>query len=111
MQILFSKDKLRRICNSERELRKEFGSSCARIIRRRLDDLYAADSLETMSNLPGRCHELTGDRKGQLSLDLEQPLRLIFAPANNPLPVKKDGGLLWAEVTSIQIFEVVDTHE
>lgn len=111
MQILFSKEKLRRICNSERELKRKFGSPCARIIRRRLDDLYAADSLETMTNLPGNCHELKGDRKGQLSIDLEQPLRLIFIPANNPIPVKNDGGLLRSEVTAIKILEVVDTHE
>lgn len=61
--------------------------------------------------LPGGCHELTGDKKGQLSLDLDGPYRLIFEPAHNPLPVKEDGGLDWAGVVTVRIFGVANTHE
>ncbi len=64
-----------------------------------------------MRNLPGRCHELLYDRAGQLSLDLDRPYRLIFAPAHEPIPVKSDGGLDWKEVTAIKILGVEDTHE
>ena len=63
-----------------------------------------------MRTLPGRCHELTGDRKGTLSIDLDGPYRLIFEPAENPPPVKTDGGLAWELVTAIRILEVEDTH-
>jgi len=83
----------------------------AKVIRRRLDDLDAADNLEVMRNLPGRCHELKGDRKGQLSIDLVHPERLVFVPAHDPVPIKEDGGIDWKRVTSIKIVEVVDTHE
>jgi proteic killer suppression protein len=64
-----------------------------------------------MRKLPGRCHELKGDRGGQLSLDLDGPYRLIFRPGHDPIPAKGDGGLDWAQVTDIVMLEVVDTHE
>lgn len=83
----------------------------AKLIRRRLDDLHAAPDLETMRHLPGRCHELKGDRALQLSVDLDGPYRLIVYPAHNPIPLKPDGGLDWRKVTAVVIKEVVDTHE
>ena len=81
-------------------------------MRRRLDELDAAESLEVMRKFPqARCHELKGDRKGQLSVDLDQPYRLIFEPANEPIPRKPDGGLDWTKVNAIRILEVgVDYH-
>lgn len=83
---------------------------CAELLRRRLDDLEAADNLEVMRSLPGRCHELTGNLKGMLSLDLEHPYRLLFDVARNPTPKKSDGGLDWSKVTSIKIHGIKDTH-
>lgn len=40
--------------------------------------MRAAPTLEAMRNLPGRCHELRGNRGGQLSIDLDGPYRLLF---------------------------------
>jgi proteic killer suppression protein len=68
--------------------------------------------LEDLRDLPqARCHELHGKRKGQLSVDLDGPYRLVFKPANDPLPKKSDGGLDWTRVTAIMIIGVEDTHE
>ncbi len=72
--------------------------------------MRAAPNLETMRTLPGRCHELHGDRKGQLALDLEHPRRLVFVPANDPVPTRAEGGLDWSRVTVVKILEVVDYH-
>lgn len=63
-----------------------------------MDDLVAALTLEEFRNLPGRCHELHSDRAGQLSLDLDGPYRLIFEPADDPIPTKPDGGLEWSDL-------------
>lgn len=82
----------------------------AEIIRRRLDDLDAASCLEEMRYLPGRCHELRGTRKGQLSLDLVHPQRLIFTPLMIPYPTKADGGMNWSQIESILILGIEDTH-
>jgi proteic killer suppression protein len=64
-----------------------------------------------MRHVPGRCHEVVGNRAGQLSLDLDHPYRLIFEPANDPIPRKDDGGLDWTKVTAVIIIGVEDTHE
>ena len=89
---------------------REFGKICARKIKARLDDLQAAAALEDMRNLAGRCHELKGDRKGQLSLDLQHPRRLIFVPGGDKVATKEDGGLDWGSVSAVEIIGVEDTH-
>jgi len=82
-----------------------------RKLQQRLMELSAAASLADMLRLPpARCHELKGDRKGELSVDLEHPFRLLFVPANIPIPAKEDGGLDWAGVTEIEIIDILDTH-
>lgn len=73
-------------------------------------DLSAAPTLEDLRTLPGRLHELTGDRKGQLALDLQQPYRLVIEPTEEPAPVKDDGGLDWRRITAVTIVEIVDYH-
>jgi proteic killer suppression protein len=111
VEVLFDDERLRDDCNEERALIRRFNRQRAKLIRRRLDDLHAAPNLETMRLLPGRCHELTGDRKGQLSIDLDGPYRLIIRPVDNPIPRKPDGGLSWREVRNVSIVEITDTHE
>ncbi|GAB1543478.1 hypothetical protein NUACC21_61530 [Scytonema sp. NUACC21] len=111
MDIVFKNKKLEKDCNDQRLLEKKYGTDRAKRIRRRLDDLYDANVLEDMRNLPGRCHELLYDRAGQFSLDLDHPYRLIFEPANEPIPTKPDGGIDWTEVTAVRILGVEDTHE
>ena len=89
---------------------KRWGSMRAKIVRRRLDDLHAADSLEDMRNIPGNCEELSGNRKGQLSVRLDGGYRLIFIPEHDPIPTKPDGGLDWNKVTAIKVIGVEDYH-
>jgi proteic killer suppression protein len=82
------------------------------LIRRRLDDFAAAQVLSDISKLPQvRCHELSGDRSGMLAVDLEHPYRLIFIPADDPIPLKADGGLDWNNVRTIKIVEIADYHQ
>lgn len=97
--------------NDDARLVRRHNLQRAKLIRRRLDDLAAVPTLDTMHLLPGRCHELKGDRDGQLSLDLDGPFRLLFKPTGQPLPRKPDGGLDWKQVNSITLLGVVDTHE
>jgi len=82
-----------------------------RKLQQRLMELKAAPCLDDISKVPPpRCHPLSGDRDGQLSVDLEHPYRLLFIPANDPIPVAQDGGLDWTKVTEIEIVEITDTH-
>jgi proteic killer suppression protein len=111
VDIKFENTNLADDCNDFKRLVRRSNVQRAKLIRRRLDDLRAAANLEVMRNLPGRCHELKGDRAGQLSLDLDGPYRLIFCPEHDPVPIKNDGGLDWSQVTTVVMIEVVDTHD
>lgn len=111
MDIIFLDEGLRRTVNSEKRLRRKFPGRRGKLLRQRLDELRAAVTLEDMRGLPGRCHELKHDRTGQLAIGLEHPYRLIFEPANNPIPRYAGGNLDWTRVTAIRIIEVVDYHD
>ncbi len=111
MDILFKTKKFEKQCNRFDLLVRTYGPHRAKLIRRRLDELRAANSLDEIRYLPqARCHELKGKHAGKLSVDLEHPYRLLFRPANEPTPQKADGGLDWAGVSAVEIIEVEDTH-
>lgn len=111
MVIYFHTSKLQKLCNTEREATKKFGSPSTKKLMQRLQELDAAECLADIARVrPPRCHQLTGGRNGQLSVDLQHPYRLLFIPANNPLPRTADGGLDWEQVTEIEIIEIADTH-
>jgi plasmid maintenance system killer protein len=111
LDISFVDKKFEKQCNQHRLLVQKQGPNRANKIRQRLDDFRAANSLEDMRFLGGRCHELKGNKSGQLSLDLDHPYRLIFVPGNDPIPRKEDGGLDWNQITSILIIGIEDTHD
>lgn len=110
MEITFATEKLHKLCNSASKLRGDLGPRMAAITMRRIADLEAAASLEVMRLLPGRCHELTENLRGHLALDLEHPDRLVFRPANVPLPVDESGRLDWSKVTEVEIVAIGDYH-
>ena len=110
MDILFITQHLKKEFTDPKKLLKVHGAKRTKIIKRRMATLRAADSLVDLRLLPGHCHELTGDRAGQITIALDGPYRLIFEPANEPVPRLQDGGLDWDRVTAIRILEVVDYH-
>ncbi|RQV95360.1 killer suppression protein [bacterium] len=111
MKIIFRDRSFNNECNNFKLLRKHQGELRAKKIRQRLDDLSAAECLEDMKTLPGRCHELKGDRHKQISLDFDHPWRLIFTPVDDPPVCKPDGGIDWKNVKAIEIIGIEDTHE
>jgi len=114
LDISFKSTKLEKEFNEGKQLLKIHGSRQAKLISVRLAELRAAVSLHDLGPPyvgPGRCHELTGNRKGQLSVDLDHPYRLIFVPNHEPIPRKNDGGLDWKQVTTVMIIGIEDTHE
>lgn len=110
MEVTFADRKLARDCSSVRSAAAAFGAVRGRKIRSRLDQMAAAHNLEVLRHAPGRCHELRGDRAGQLSLDLDGPYRLIFEPVPSPPAVREDGGLDWSSVQAVHVVAIVDTH-
>ena len=110
MELSFASRKLKQLCESEKELRKAYGSNGAKKAMRRLSDLRAAATLEDMRNLPGRIHELSGDRDGQLAIDLAAGWRLIVAPTNGWPTEKAEGGTRLAAIDAVAVLEITDYH-
>ena len=111
MEIYFDSTKLQRQCSEFAALKRRYGDDCGGRIARRLQQLGSVGCLEDMRSLPGRCHELIGDRRGSFSVDLVHPLRLVFRPADDPPALKPDGGSDWNGVAAITITGIEDTHE
>jgi proteic killer suppression protein len=111
VEISFASRKLQKVCEAEKELQRAYGRDCARKVMSRLSDLRAVATLEEMRHLPGRCHELTGDRAGQLGIDLAGGWRLVIAPAGGWPAEKAAGAHVWAEVEAVQVLEIVDYHD
>jgi plasmid maintenance system killer protein len=109
VEVFFDDHRLGKTFESDRELRRWCGQGRAKRIQTRLAALRAAETLSDLRYAPGRCHELVGDRAGQLSLDLDGPYRLMFRPGEETDP-GPGGGLDWTKVTTVIIVEVADPH-
>lgn len=98
MQVNYKNRQIEKICTNASAATKKYGKRTAGLIHQRVDELYAADSVEMLVQFRiGRCHQLVGDRKGQFAMDLEHPLRLVFE-------VIRD------EIQIAEIQEIVDYH-
>ena len=93
MKIYFNNRKLEKICSDQKQGIRELGDQCAKRLRQRLIELGAADNLSDISSFPpARCHELTGDRKGSFSVDLQHRMTDLQT-SGNPVPELATGGL------------------
>ena len=98
MQITYKNKKLERICTNASVAEKEFGLAIAAKIQSCIDMIKAAPSVDILvKNRIKGCHRLQGDRKGQYSMHLVEPHRLIFTVTG-------------IEVEVAQIKEIVDYH-
>ena len=114
MEITFATRKLQKRLNESKAMIKAYGPKKTRILKIVLASLRAAPNLGIFAppySPPNRCHELKGNLKGVLSVDLDHPYRLLFKPNHDPVPMREEGGLDWSKVTVIEIKGVEDTHD
>ncbi len=109
MEIFFKTQKLAKILNNSKLIKKHYGD-LAQKIQQRLDDLAMAENLEVALKLPGNHHALTGDRKGQFACSIGKNYRLIYKPSDDPLPIDEAGSLILNKITIIEIIEITDYH-
>ncbi|WP_035988116.1 type II toxin-antitoxin system RelE/ParE family toxin [Leptolyngbya sp. KIOST-1] len=109
MEITFTDEKLRQLCERPQLAQKKLGAPCARKLRTRLADIDAASSVKEL--IAGRPHPLRGDRDGQFAVDLAGGKRLVFKPENEPVPQREDGSIDWAKVTQVCICFIGDYHD
>ena len=110
MKIAFATDAFRNECNNHELLVKQYGSRRARLLRRRLDELFNAEVLEDMRRMP---HVIflgpaAGAGPGDLALDLGKPFRLVFRPHSESAPV---GDWDWKKIDSILILGLFKADE
>ena len=100
---------MRSLCEQQGVALKALGKPSARKLCTRLADIAAAANVREL--IAGRPHPLKGDRSGQFALDLHGGVRLVFEPANDPVPHHDEGGVDWAQVTQVRIIFKGDYHD
>jgi proteic killer suppression protein len=110
MDITFNDTKLEKYAKDYHKCLKVLGKHRAELLMKRIGYLKAADTLEDVRYMPGKFHELTGNRKGQWACDLDQPYRLIFVPHEDPIPTDADGKYSWIEIKGVEIVEIANYH-
>lgn len=111
MKIAFRRRQLENTFNSQTALRVRYGEQMANAIGNRMAVLSSARTLSLVpSTKPERCHRLSGRRRHQFAVDLVHPYRLLFELADDPIPLRADGGIDKDAVTAITIIEVIDYH-
>lgn len=88
MLIEYKNAKMRKACTDASIAIQKYGKAMAEKIQQRIQELSAADSVETMIRFRiGRCHQLHGDRKSQYALDLVSGWRLVFEQKNGEIKI------------------------
>jgi len=111
MEILFTSERLSQLLHSQKALARAYGPETAALIPKRLDNLRFSKNLAAALNLPGRLHELKGDRAGTFAIVLKHGYRLILRPTEQPPPLKPDGGIDLQAIQSVVILAVEDYHD
>jgi len=107
MQVVYADKELARCAGDRAYAVRKMGQRRADVYMERLNDLRGAANLDDLKGVPGRYHELTGNRAGQWACDLDYPYRLIFKPIMN-----SDGNVIGLIVEqTVSILEIVDYHK
>ena len=112
MDILVRDRKLGAALADDVACRRRFGTDMAKKIRLRVLALEAAESLGDFwppLSGPERCHELKADLAGTFSMDVKQPYRLLFKPAEESTE-DLDEKQRWHSIKAIDIVGIEDTH-
>lgn len=110
MKLLYKNRKLEKSVASLSVIAATYGTR-AKLVNQRKNELQAAPTLETMRTIIGaNCHELKGNLKGKLAVTISGNHRIIFEPANDPIPTKEDGGLDWKHVVEITIIDIGEDY-
>lgn len=99
MELAFATKPLREICEDEKKAKLKLGTKVAAVLKHRLADLRAADSVDDLpiSNL--------AKRRDDCALELSGAAQLVFCPNHVTAPPHKSG-VDWAKVTRIKITKV-----
>ncbi len=104
MKISFKSKKLKKKLEAKKELEKAYGTRQAKKITQRMNELYAAESLQDIKHIPSsRLHQLSGNYKNCFAIDLLHPYRLIIKPEDGEIEDLKT-------ITLVEVVKVEDYH-
>jgi toxin HigB-1 len=109
VDISFVDPEVEAICRQPKKAVAHIGALSAKKLSLRLSELFASDNVSEL--VAGRPHVLSGNRKGQMALDLHGGLRVVFKPTKLPPPQRKDGAIDWGRVTAVTIIFIGDYHD
>lgn len=101
MEIKFDNSTIEKLCSSYKKAISKLGKRNADKLFMRLDTLEAATTLAEVKNMPGKFHQLQGDRAGSWACSLDGGMRLIFRPEGDYPP---------HQVICVIIIETIDYH-
>ncbi len=110
MEVIFKDPKIKELILNESKLVQKYGPQVAKQVYQRMAEILASLHFLMLKELPNGLHPLKRERKGQFALDLGPAYRLIIEPANNPLPRRPDGMVIFERITVIRIIEITDYH-
>lgn len=105
IDIAFSTQGLRSLCQSEEAATRKFGEQAARMLIARLADIRAAKNI---GDLAAVCALILDDGTGQIEMRLGGEVKLIATLRANHLecPRLKNGQVDWARVTRVFLNKV-----
>ncbi len=109
MEVEYDNPRFEQLLHNERALKRAYGANVATKVRIRFTAIRNAANLAELHALGGRTHPLSGSRAGRFAIDLSGRLRLEFHPTP-PVPIKPDGGIDLAGVTSVTLIEISDHY-
>lgn len=110
IKVDWAERKLRKAQTSDSAGQRLLGDERWSALKRRIRTLESADTLADLHGLPGNFHPLGVDRAGEWSANLSPNWRVIFEPAEDPLPTLTDGGLDLTSVRYVRVLRVEDYH-
>ena len=104
--------KMLKLLQDGRALRAKFGQRRAENIEMRLQRMHDAETLADVAAVSSfQFHELTGDRRGQLSISVLNNYKMVFVCNESPIPRTSDGALDLKQIKAVRIVELcVDYH-
>ena len=103
MELAFATKPLRELCESEAKAKQKLGAKIATVLKHRLADLRAANSVK---DLPiGKVLNASG----AYVLEFGDGIHVAFCPNHSNNPVLKSGAIDWSKVNRIKITGIETT--
>jgi proteic killer suppression protein len=83
MRLGFASAEMRKVCTDQAQMKRRYDLKVVKTLRRRLQELVAAESMEDLLLGTGKWESLRGDRAGQWSARLSANWRLIVTPVSD----------------------------